>query len=139
MAQARSTWLVRPSLFAAVGATNTAIDYAVFWALISFTPLSPVIANIVSFSLGAANSFVMNSLITFGDRKMISRRRSVQRFISVTLLGLALSTSIVGVAVQFVHPLIAKLMSIVLSFALGYLVCSRLVFPAQPHKTLPIA
>ena len=118
---------VRPSLFAVVGAINTAIDYTVFWALISFTPLSSILANVISFSLGAANSFLMNSTITFGGSHHRSYK-SARRFVAVVLLCLALSTAIVAVGVQFIHPLAAKFISIVVTFTAGYLLNSRFVF-----------
>jgi putative flippase GtrA len=121
-----------------VGATNTAIDYAAFWALISFTPLSPVFANIISFSIGAANSFLLNATITFGDcEKIMSSFRRVQRFIAVTLLCLVISTSVLAVCMQFVHLLIAKTVSMIVSFTFGYLLCIRFVFRMQPWNSFP--
>ena len=97
----------RPSVFAVVGTINTGIDYAAFWALISFTPLSPILANVVSFSLGAANSFLMNSKITFGGPHTDHfSYKSAQRFVFVVFVCLALSTAIVAVGVQFIPPLL---------------------------------
>ena len=134
------TSFVRPSVFAVVGAINTVIDYAVFWALISFTPLSPILANVISFSLGAANSFLMNSTITFGGpHTNHCSYKSAQRFVLVVFLCLALSTAIVAVGVQFIHPLAAKLISIIVNFTVGYLLSSRFVFRVQSRNPRPIA
>jgi putative flippase GtrA len=132
------TSFVRPSLFAVVGAVNTAFDYAVFWGLISFTPLSPILANVISFSLGAANSFVMNSTITFaGPHTNHCSYKSARRFVAVVFLCLALSTAIVAVGVQIIHPLAAKLISIVVTFTVGYLLNSRVVFHVRFHNHVP--
>ena len=80
---------------------NTAIDYTAFWALVSFTSFSPIVANVVSFSLGAANSFLINSTITFGGPQTNHfNYKSAQRFLAVVLLCLALSTSMVAVGVR---------------------------------------
>ena len=134
----RRASFVRPSLFAAVGAINTAIDYGVFWFLIGFTPLSPVLANIISFSLGAANSFLMNSTITFGDPDTTHcNYKSAWRFFAVVLLCLAISTAIVAVGVRFIHPLAAKLISIVVTFTAGYLLNSRFVFRGRSPNHVP--
>jgi putative flippase GtrA len=121
-----------------VGVINTAIDYVVFWILISFTPLSSVLANVISFSLGAANSFLMNSTITFGDPHTTHcNYESAWRFVAVVLLCLAISTAIVAVGEQFIHPLAAKIISIVGTFTAGYLLNSRFVFRSRSPNPVP--
>ena len=135
MPQASAHWFIRPSIFAAIGAVNTAIDYMAFWALISFFAVSPLIANIVSVSLSAANSFAMNSMITFRDRgNDISSRTRVKRFVVITLLCLAVSTAMVAIFVPIMHPLLAKSASIFVTFAVGYFLNSRFVFQIQRTK-----
>lgn len=134
MQRASVNWFVRPSVFATIGVVNTAIDYLAFWALISLTGVSPVIANIASFSLGAANSFLMNTIITFRDRGIdISSRNRIKRFVLTVLLCLAVSTTVVAILVLIMHPLAAKSVSILITFTFGYVLNNRFVFKIRPQ------
>lgn len=59
--------LLRPAAYGAVGVLNTVVDFLVFWALLDLMPA--LLANVISFSVGAVNSLVLNSFVTFHDRK----------------------------------------------------------------------
>jgi len=52
--------------FALVGVLNTAIDLGLFALLTLRVGLDPLLANVFSFTAGAANSFVLNKYWTFG-------------------------------------------------------------------------
>ena len=52
--------------FCVVGVLNTIIDLGLFALLTRLLELDPLIANLVSFSTGAANSFLLNKYWTFG-------------------------------------------------------------------------
>jgi putative flippase GtrA len=71
--------ILRPVAFGAVGMLNTVIDFLAFWALLDVMPA--LLANVLSFSLGATNSFVLNTLVTFHDRRAeprLSPRRAAR-------------------------------------------------------------
>ena len=73
--------------FCVVGVLNTAIDLGLFALLTRLGGLDPLIANILSFSAGAANSFLLNKYWTFGAGGS-GREVAMQatRFLVVTLL-----------------------------------------------------
>ena len=52
--------------FCVVGVLNTAIDLGLFALLTRLVGLDPLIANLISFTTGAANSFLLNKYWTFG-------------------------------------------------------------------------
>jgi putative flippase GtrA len=52
--------------FCVVGVLNTAIDFGLFALLTRLVGLDPLIANVLSFTTGAANSFLLNKYWTFG-------------------------------------------------------------------------
>ncbi len=52
--------------FCVVGVLNTAIDLGLFALLTRLIGLDPLIANVLSFSAGATNSFLLNKYWTFG-------------------------------------------------------------------------
>lgn len=127
--QRLSTIVPRPLLFAAVGCLNTAVDFLAFWALITWTGLPPLIANVASFSLGAANSFVVNGLFTFADREIrLALADRVVRFMLVTLACLVVSTLALWLALPAMPALAAKIVSIAVTLGFGYVLNSRLVF-----------
>lgn len=118
-----------PSLFALVGAANTAVDVSVFLVLTELAQVPPLPANAVSYSLGAVNSFVLNKLLTFRDRETRrSPARQLIAFALVKLLCLALSSAVLALALALVPSLAAKLVSIVVTFVFAYTLSSRLVF-----------
>jgi len=120
--------IMPPSKFAAIGVVNTILDCLTFFVLIYYG-VAPIIANIVSFSVGALNSFILNASITFANRgSHFFSISHAARFFVVTIICLASST--IGLAVSlFLFPVvIAKAFSVALSFILGYALNSRYVF-----------
>ena len=118
-----------PALFAMVGASNTVVDLLVFWVLSEMAQVPPLLANVVSYSLGAVNSFTLNKLLTFRDRD--TRRSSMEQLLAfavVKLVCLALSSLVLVLALLFMASLAAKLVSIVVTFVFAYMLSSRLVF-----------
>jgi putative flippase GtrA len=123
--------ILRPVAFGAVGMLNTVIDFLAFWALLDVMPV--LLANVLSFSFGATNSFVLNTLVTFHDRRAeprLSPRRAL-RFASVTLGCLALSSGTLLLLLHVLPVLYAKVVSILATFAAGYILNDRIVFNAD--------
>ena len=122
-------WLalaVVPATFALVGVSSTAIDIAIFWALVELVQVPPLLANAISYSTGAINSFLH---VTFRDRA--ARRGSGEQlalFIVVRLVCLAIASLVLAVALHFMPSLPAKLVSIVVTFVVAYALSSWLVF-----------
>jgi putative flippase GtrA len=120
---------VVPATFALVGVSSTAIDIAIFWALVELAQVPPLLANAISYSTGAINSFLLNKFVTFRDRA--TRRRSGEQlalFIVVRLVCLAIASLVLAVALHFMPSLPAKLVSIVVTFVVAYALSSGLVF-----------
>jgi putative flippase GtrA len=123
--------VLRPAAFGAIGMVNTVIDFLAFWALLDVMPA--LLANVLSFSLGAANSFVLNTVFTFHDRRAESRLspRRALRFAGVTLGCLALSSGTLLLLLHVLPVLCAKGVSILATFAAGYILNDRFVFDAD--------
>lgn len=77
--------------FCVVGVLNTAIDLGLFALLTRLIGLDPLIANVLSFTTGAANSFLLNKYWTFGAGGR-GQEMAVQatRFAVITLLVLSI-------------------------------------------------
>jgi putative flippase GtrA len=122
--------ILRPATFGAIGLLNTVIDFLVFWTLLDLMPA--LLANVISFTVGATNSFVLNTLVTFHDRRAnpkLSLQRAL-RFAGVTLGCLALSSGTLFLLLHVLPALYAKAVSIIATFAAGYIFNDRLVFKA---------
>jgi putative flippase GtrA len=75
--------------FCIVGVANTGIDLGLFALLTRLVGLDPLVANLFSFTTGAANSFLLNKYWTFGvgggGREMATQ---ATKFAVITLLVL---------------------------------------------------
>ena len=121
----------RPLLFAAVGVANTAVDFGVFLALTRGIGMEPVAASALGFLTGSAHSYVANGLLTFGDRgaRLASATR-ILRFAAVTALCLGVSVAAIAAALPFLPDVVAKAVSILATFAAGYVLNGRFVYTA---------
>ena len=114
------TPLLQAALFALVGVLNTAVDIAVFAGLV-WLGLAPLLANLVSFSLGAVNSLVLNKAVTFRGTGARYSPRLVASFAAVTLLSLAVSqASLAAMMALGLSDLAAKLVSVLFTFVIGF-------------------
>ncbi len=126
--------LHRPAKFAVVGAANTAVDFALFWLLISAVGWRPVLANSFSYSAGLANSYVLNKIWTFRDASR-SRKTAHQfvRFAGFNLIGLGISNAIIWTLGPTITPLGAKGVAIFATFIWNYWTSRRFVYLATPN------
>lgn len=115
--------------FAAVGVLNTAIDYAVFAALVTFAGFHPAPANVIGYSAGLLNSFALNRSWTFAATDGHGGRQFA-RFLGVNLASLALGTAVVTVLAPVLGPLAAKLVATGFTLITNYALSARLVFRA---------
>ncbi|MGH7218319.1 MAG: GtrA family protein [Candidatus Microsaccharimonas sp.] len=122
--------------FAVVGGANTAIDFAVLFAL-TFAGVDKIVANYASTSVALIFSFFANKSFTFKDKSGNAKKQFVA-FLIITLAGLWvlqpiiiwISTSALAphISSEAVNLFIAKLIATVASLVWNYLLYSRLVF-----------
>ncbi|RTL68988.1 MAG: GtrA family protein [Hyphomicrobiales bacterium] len=120
-----------PLMFAAVGAESTVFDVSAFWAL-TLAGLHPIVANVLSYSSVGFLNYCLNARFTFAHRGEASAGvaswRRMAAFAAVKTLALALSTLSLAAALVYLPPLPSKGVSIVVTFAVSFLLSSRLVF-----------
>jgi putative flippase GtrA len=116
-------------LLASAGAL--AVDVGCFLALLS-AGAWPAAASAAGYSLGIAAHWLISSRAVFADglaQRGASRIRQKALFVGSALAGLALTTAIVGLGdFAGVDPRLAKLAAIAASFALTWVLRSRIVF-----------
>lgn len=116
-------------LLASVGAL--AVDIGSFLALLS-AGIPAVLASAIGYTLGILAHWLLSSRTVFTDRvaeRGIERTKQKAMFVGSALAGLVLTTAIVGGGDWIgIDPRIAKLFAVAASFALTWLLRSRVVF-----------
>ena len=96
------------SKFIVIGFMNTAIDFAILNFLMWWTGIysgaSIILLNMVSFSIAVFNSYFWNKYWTFRDLDKVEAKEFSQ-FILVTLIGLAINSSIVYGVTTLISPM----------------------------------
>ena len=109
-----------------------AVDVGSFLALMA-VGVSATLASAIGYSLGIVSHWLLSSRTVFtgrvAERGSSDRTRQKALFVGSALAGLALTTTIVGSAeLTGFDPRLAKLVAIAASFALTWLLRSRIVF-----------
>lgn len=126
--------LREPALFGAIGVLNTAIDFLLFVLLVHFG-VPPLLANAVSFSTGAANSYFLNARLTFRVGRKDRSRGTALRFAGMIASTLALSQAILWIGLRLaLPPALAKLLSLLITFLFGFLVSKLFVFAPRAAR-----
>jgi putative flippase GtrA len=124
--------------FACVGLVNTAIDFTVFWTAAKQFGWPLVPANVLAWTLAVSFSYAMNSFTTFGPESgRVLRWRDYFTFVASGIAGMVTSTATLF-ALSFFVPLVgAKLLSILVSFAVNFSFSHLVVFRVRaPHKDI---
>ncbi len=139
----RTAWherifILKAASFAAVGAINAVIDFAVFWVAVQQFDVALIPANVMSWLVAVSNSYVMNSFITFARES--NRQLSLWaylKFLSAGLAGLVINTTVLVVAVELTPHVIddpvlqlavAKVLAIMAAFLVNFSLSYLLVF-----------
>lgn len=108
---------------------------AVLFLLLLDSGLAPMPASAVGYCTGILVHWLVSSRLVFADgaaaRGTGERHRQKMLFVGSALVGLAVTTAIVGTGSAFgVDPRLAKLAAIVVSFQTTYLLRRHIVFRA---------
>lgn len=114
---------------ASVGAL--AVDFGSFLALLALGVLAAP-ASAIGYTLGILAHWLLSSRAVFQDTVAeggVERTKQKALFVVSALVGLGLTTAIVGAAdMTGADPRLAKLVAIVVSFAATWLLRSKIVF-----------
>lgn len=121
--------------FAVVGCLNTAIDIGLFLLLVRMFPGHTAVSNVISYSAGLLNSFILNKFWTFAETSRHGPAgRQFVLFVLFNLVGLAISTGLVVALTGVTGPALAKVLSVPIVFVWGYVTNRRLVYAARPVR-----
>ncbi|GAC1401111.1 MAG: hypothetical protein NVS4B12_05260 [Ktedonobacteraceae bacterium] len=100
-------WSKQVVRFGLVGSLNTFVDLLILNSLLWLLPTTSIPTlltyNVLAFSLGAVNSFLLNKYWTF-KHKQRTTLKEVIRFMLTTLCGIGWSTLVLWLASTALHP-----------------------------------
>ena len=127
---------LKATSFAIVGLVNTVIDFSVFWitAMQLYWPLVP--ANVLAWLVAVTFSYVMNSFTTFArESGRVLRWRDYAAFVASGVAGMVSSTAALFALSYFLPLLVAKAISILVSFAVNFSLSHFVVFRRRSGDT----
>lgn len=124
--------LVKLVKFGITGVMNTAVDFWVYTLLVSFFSMGLYVSQIISYSCGMLNSYVVNRKWTFSTQNGFFSGELV-RFIVLNLSMMLLGMGIIYVCTQklMFHKLVAKLISTLLVLIINFLISNFWVFRSR--------
>jgi putative flippase GtrA len=84
--------------FASVGATGTAVQYAVLWAGVEAMGWPAAASSALGYALGSVVNYLLNYFFTFGSAK--SHVEAAAKYYSVLAVGLALTAALMALFVN---------------------------------------
>lgn len=113
--------------FGLTGVMNTLVDYTVF-VVLSYLGGNVYISQVISYSCGMLNSYVVNRSWTFGSKKSFFSTQMI-RFAVVNLSLLMLSLGVLWLGAQLGYgKMLSKLGATVVTLVLGFVVNRLWVF-----------
>ncbi|MEN6315408.1 MAG: GtrA family protein [Clostridiaceae bacterium] len=120
--------------FGIVGCINTGIDFLIFTLLYGTFGIDKLVCQVIAYSCGFMNSFIMNKLWTFESKKSkLNTLKELYRFLFVNLLSLAVSLVILKVFNEFfyINVYVSKIAVIFITQAINYLGYKYWVFKTR--------
>lgn len=111
--------LVQFIKFNLVGVVNTLVDFAVF-TLLTFLGVYYMVAQVISYSCGVVNSFIMNKYWTFGV-KSTPQGLEVIKFIIVNIISLGVSLAILYPLKPHLGVFYAKIIATIFSMTVNFI------------------
>lgn len=106
--------------FGLVGLFSTAIHIAIFWLLLAFDNITPILANVLAFLTAFCISFTGNYLWTF--RSPGSPRRAIFRFFVIAVSAFVVNTLVLAFLVHksWFSPVLSAVFSASLVPVIGF-------------------
>jgi putative flippase GtrA len=115
--------------FAMIGVVNALVDFGVFAFAYKLLEMPLVPSNVVAWLVAVSGSYAMNTLVTFRNESgRIIRREDYLKFVASGILGVFAATTTLVVLSYYVEVFVAKLGSILVSFAANFTMSHFVVF-----------
>lgn len=128
-------WAEQFSSFFVIGVVNTVMDLAILYTLSTLTGLEKgegaAVLKAISFSIVSFFSFLANKKWTFKEKSkdIGNQAKKYSQFIVISIGGLIINTSIVGLVTKFIPPLFIPIIAFQFTPKL-WLLCASLIATA---------
>jgi len=127
---------LKATSFAIVGLINTVVDFSIFWITATQLHWPLVPANVLAWFVAVTFSYMMNSFTTFArESGRILRWRDYAAFVASGVAGMVSSTATLFALSYFLPLLVAKAISILVSFAVNFSLSHLVVFRSRNGDT----
>ena len=89
--------------FVIVGGIATIIDWAIYYVLVHFVHLDPLISNIISFSISVIYNYIASVKWVFHVNQNKSRKKMFIEFILFSIFGLLLTELFLWIGIKLLH------------------------------------
>lgn len=89
--------------FGIVGGIATVIDIAVYWLLVSFLNINPLLGNILSFSVSVIYNYTASVKWVFHVNEQKSKKKMFVEFMFFSILGLLLTELLLWVGIDILR------------------------------------
>lgn len=127
---ANLVWRITYARYIMASALALAADLSFFMALLR-VGIHAIPASMAGYCLGLVVHWFISSRLVFAEQTLSGSQRTRQKalFVLSTLIGLAITSLIVGVGTHFgLDPRLAKLVAVAISFQTTYLLRRSVVF-----------
>jgi len=115
--------------FATVGLINTAVDATIFFLMLAYVTPSLIVANVSAWFIAVTGSYVMNSFTTFSAETGGQLRfKDYAGFVASGVIAVIATTTTIVFAARFMPIWTAKLLAILVSFAVNFSITHFVVF-----------
>jgi putative flippase GtrA len=124
--------------FGLIGVGNTAVDFGVFILAYKLLGFPIVASNVIAWLVAVSGSYILNTLITFRvETGKVLRLKDYINFILSGTIGMIATTTTLAVLSLYIPVITAKLISILVGFAVNFTMSNFFVFRPQ-RSTLPV-
>ena len=108
--------LIQVVNFLIVGGIATIIDWLLYYVFYNYIKLSPLLANIISYTISTLYSYIVSVKYVFNVNKDNSKKKNFIIFVLLSIIGLLLSEGLIYLMVNIfnIHKMLAKVISTVI-------------------------
>lgn len=125
--------------FGIVGCINTGVDFFTFTLLLSIFGIDKLVCQVGGYSMGVINSFVLNKLWTFNDKKeKVNPIVQFAKFVITNIISLGIS--LVGLNILsnklYINVYVSKVIVTLFLQVFNYVVYKLFIFKGKANKQL---